>query len=41
MFMGATNAYTGGWKTKNLLTGEANQSVSAMAREYKAEASNG
>ena len=37
MFMGAINAYTGAaGKTKNLLTGEENQSVSAVARDYKA-----
>ena len=37
MFMGAINAYTGAaGKTKNLLTGAADQSVSAMARDYKA-----
>jgi aconitate hydratase len=37
MFMGAINAYTGAaGKTKNLLTGEEDQSVSAVARDYKA-----
>jgi aconitate hydratase len=37
MFMGAINAYTGiAGKTKNLLTGEEDQSVSAVARNYKA-----
>jgi aconitate hydratase len=36
MFMGAINAYTGAaGKTKNLGTGEAGQSVSAVARDYK------
>ena len=37
MFMGAINAYTGAaGKTKNLLTGAEDQSVSAVARDYKA-----
>jgi aconitate hydratase len=37
MFMGAINAYTGAaGKTTNLLTGDDNQSVSAVARDYKA-----
>src|SRR5215510_4367282 len=37
MFMGAINAYTGAaGKTKNLLTDEEDQSVSAVARNYKA-----
>ena len=37
MFMGAINAYTGAaGKTRNLLTGEVDQSVSAVARNYKA-----
>jgi aconitate hydratase A / 2-methylisocitrate dehydratase len=37
MFMGATNAYTGeAGKGKNVLTGETGQSISAIARYYKA-----
>jgi aconitate hydratase len=37
MFMGATNAYTGeAGKGKNVLTGEAGQTISAIARSYKA-----
>ena len=38
MFMGATNAYTGETgKVKNALTGEAGQSISKVARAYKAQ----
>jgi aconitate hydratase len=38
MFMGATNAYTGeAGKGKNVLTGQAGQSFSAIARDYKAK----
>jgi aconitate hydratase len=38
MFMGAINAYTDeAGKTKNLLTGAEGQTVSAVAREYKAK----
>ena len=38
MFMGATNAYTGeAGKGKNLLTGEASESISSIARNYKAQ----
>ena len=38
MFMGATNAYTGNAGTgKNLATGEEDQSISAIARHYKAQ----
>jgi aconitate hydratase len=37
MFMGAINAYTGeAGKGKNLLTGQTGQTVSAVARDYKA-----
>jgi len=37
MFMGAINAYTGeAGKGKNVLTGETGQSISAIARSYKA-----
>jgi len=37
MFMGAMNAYTGeAGKGKNLLTGQTGQTVSAVARDYKA-----
>jgi aconitate hydratase len=37
MFMGAINAYTGeAGKGKNLLTGQTGQTVSAIARDYKA-----
>ncbi len=37
MFMGAINAYTGAaGKTNNLLTGQEDQAVSAVARDYKA-----
>ena len=40
MFMGATNAYTGeAGVGKNLLTGEEGQSISAIARHYKAQGS--
>jgi aconitate hydratase len=36
MFMGATNAFTGeAGKGKNVLTGEAGQAISAIARHYK------
>jgi aconitate hydratase len=38
MFMGATNAYTGeAGHGKNVLTGETAQSISAIARHYKAQ----
>ena len=38
MFMGATNAFTGeAGKAKNVLTGETGQSISAIARDYKAQ----
>jgi aconitate hydratase len=38
MFMGATNAYTGeAGKGKNVLTGETGQTISAIARYYKAQ----
>lgn len=38
MFMGAINAYTGeAGKTKNLQTGEEAQSISAVARAYRAQ----
>jgi aconitate hydratase len=38
MFMGAINAYTGeAGKVKNLLTGETGQSISKVARSYKAQ----
>ena len=38
MFMGATNAYTGeAGKGKNVLTGQTGQSLSAVARDYKAK----
>ena len=38
MFMGATNAYTGKAGTgKNVATGEEDQSISAIARHYKAQ----
>jgi aconitate hydratase len=38
MFMGAINAYTDeAGKTKNLVTGEAGQMVSAVARDYQAK----
>ncbi len=37
MFMGAINAYTGeAGKGKNLLSGQTSQTISAMARDYKA-----
>jgi aconitate hydratase len=37
MFMGAINAYTGeAGKGKNLLTGQTGQTISAIARDYKA-----
>jgi aconitate hydratase len=37
MFMGAINAYTGeAGKGKNVLTGQAGQTISAIARDYKA-----
>src|SRR5206468_9305731 len=37
MFMGAINAYTGeAGKGKNVLTGETGQTISAIARSYKA-----
>jgi aconitate hydratase len=37
MFMGAINAYTGeAGKSKNVLTGQTGQTVSAIARDYKA-----
>jgi aconitate hydratase len=38
MFMGAINAYTGdAGTTKNVLTGESGQSISQVARDYKAK----
>ena len=38
MFMGATNAYTGeAGKGKNVLTGQTGQSISSIARDYKAK----